>query len=600
MLNGIKAGSRAGLVLAGALAGAIGAPSAALADEASVAVFEIVGTPLERSSGPAWLTSGELTLLDLIEQIDTAAIDDEFSGVVIRLKDSALAQTQVEELGRAMERVRAEGKQVHVFADFYGPSELLLGSFADTVIMQSGGVVSLPGMHMEEMYLADALGWIGVEAQLVQVGDYKGANEMMTRASPSPAWDENINGLLDGMYDNQRAMLMAGRELDDNGLDAAMRKLWLADGPTAIDAGVIDHEVDLPDLPGLLADAHGVDSVAWVADPYDEGNVTLDMTNPLMMLGEIMGEQDEPYVSGPSIAVLHVSGTIIDGDSSTGGPFGGGDSVGSRTVRNAIEDILEEDQILGVVVRIDSPGGSAIASEVMWQGLQRLRAEKPVWVSVGSMAASGGYYVLSAGERVYVNPSSIVGSIGVVGGKYAMGGLYDKLQIHVVERSRGPRAGLMSSTTPWDARELALVRTRMTETYELFTSRVAAGREGIDLSKTAEGRLFTGRQAIDLKMADRIGGLDDAINDLAAELGATNIDIVSYPPAPGFDELLGRLLGGFVQAPRMSGNAADLFASLRAVLGEQRFEAVRDSLNGMLLLRDEPVLLVSPRTVIIR
>jgi protease-4 len=278
--------------------------------------------------------------------------------------------------------------------------------------------------------------------------------------------------------------------------------------------------------------------------------------------------------------------------------FGGGTQTGSRTVRNAIEGIIKEDDIEGVIIRINSPGGSAIASEVMWQGIERLREHKPVWVSVGNMAASGGYYVLSGGDKVYVNPSSVVGSIGVVGGKYALGDVYDKLKINVVERSRGPVSGLMSSSSPWNERQVGLIREEMTEVYDLFTSRVEAGRRGIDLDQTAEGRLFLGERAIELKMADEIGGIDDAINDLADELDLVDYDVVHYPEPPSFDQVLREMLGGFMKAPSASINPIE--ATLRSVLGDDRYAAIVDQLNAMMLLRDEKVLLVSPHVFIVR
>ncbi len=585
-------------LVSGAVLGLLTAATPAAATP-SVAVIEIEGTPAARSAGMSWLGDEASTLRDYVETFDTVAFDDEFDGLVVRLRDSALGMTHVEELGAAMLRVRDAGKKVHVFAEGYGPGEIMLGSFADEVIVQSGGMVSLPGMHMEEMFLADTLSWLGVQAQLIQVGDYKGANEMMTRSSPSDAWDENIEALLDGLFESQRSIVGTGRGLDADELDAAMSVAWWADADDAIEAGLIDAAVDLPDIRDHLANTYG-DRPRWIKNPYTVES-TLDTSNPFALMTEIFGAGAAANViEGPSIAVLHIAGTIIDGDSSSGGLLGGGESVGSRTIRNTIEEILNEDDIKGVIVRVDSPGGSAIASEVMWQGIQRLKQEKPVWVSVGSMAASGGYYILSAGDRVYVNPSSIVGSIGVVGGKYAMGDLYDKLKINVVERSRGPAASLNSSARPWDVAEQALIREKMTETYELFTQRVTAGRPGIDLSQTAEGRLFVGRDAVELNMADEVGGLDDAISDMASHVGLAAPDIVEYPLPPTFDELLEQMLGGFVQSPTLSQRQSELVEALRMLMGEERFAAVRDSLAALTLLRDEHVLLVSPRALIIR
>jgi len=563
------------------------------ASATDLAFIEIEGAPIEYQSGTTWLGGGSDTLLGLVTTIDTLAFDEEFEGLVIRLKDAQLGVTHVEELGRAISRYRDEGKQVHVYAEGFGPGDLLLASYADEVILQRGGMVSFPGLHAEEMYLASMLEWIGVEAQLVQVGDFKGANETMTRAAPSEAWDANISLLMDAMYANMRAILMDGRGLSDAELDDAMRAAWAASGAEAFEHGLVDSVVDLPELREHLGERYG-DEVSWVRDPYEvDSGVALDLSNPFAFFS-MVNQRRRVSVDHPSIAVLHINGTIIDGDSTGGGILGGGSSTGSRTIRNAIEQLIDEDLIEGVVVRIDSPGGSAIASEIIWQGITRLREHKPVWVSVGSMAASGGYYILVGGDRVYVNPTSIVGSIGVVGGKYALGDLFDKVRVNVVERSRGPRASLMSSASEWDREQLGYIREEMTDTYELFAMRVEQGRDGIKLSETAEGRLFVGSDAVELEMADELGGLDDAINDLAYELEIEDYDVVHYPEPPSFESMLQETLGGIGSAPGM------IESSLRVFLGDARYDAIIDQLNAMMLLREERVLLVNPRALIFR
>jgi len=586
--------------LIAALGFASGFATTASADEISLAVIEIEGSPAEVEIGYSWLGDGSDTLLGIISTIDTLAYDREFSGLVIRLKDSSLSTTQVEEIGAAIDRLQEAGKKVHVFAEGYGTNDLLLAAYADEAILQRGGYVSFPGLHSEEMYLADTLEWLGVQAQLVQVGDFKGANEQMTRSHPSPQWTENIDGLLDGMYSNIRGILMEGRDLTEEELDDAMRVIWAASGDEAIMSGVIDAEIDLPELRDYFEEQYEAD-VNWVSDPYDTGDSSTVSVSPLAIFSGVRGPTPRAvHIDHPTIAVLHINGVIMSGDSTNGGLFGGGGSVGSRTIRNAIETILEEDLIEAVIVRIDSPGGSAIASEVMWQGIERLKTEKPVWVSVGSMAASGGYYVLSAGDKVFVNPSSIVGSIGVVGGKYAMGDLYEKAKINIVERSRGPMGDLFSSMNAWDSAQIAMMRSEMTKTYDLFTSRVEAGREGIDLSKTAEGRLFVGRDAISLNMADEIGGIDDAINGIAAEVGISDFDVVHYPQPPSFEEMLMEQFGQFLRSPRVSIDINPFETMLRSLLGESRYEAIVDSLNAISLLQDEKVLLVNPRVIYIR
>ncbi len=570
-----------------------------------LAWLELSGTPTEAAGPFAWIGMSEGdTLRSLVERVDEVAYDDSIDGLVIRVKDAALGVTQIQELGRAMNRLRESGKQIHVFAENYGTPEILLGSYADEVIIQSGGTVSIPGMHMEEMFLRDTLEWVGITPDFVQIGAYKGAEEQMMNTEPSPEWDENISGLLDSMYANMRGMIQDGYDLTSDELDHVMEEAWWASDQQGIALGIIDAAVDLPNLMDHLGKAYGTDEAEVSLDLNDEiPGMQIDMANPFAML-TMLSKKPSHTARRPTIAVLHINGAIVDGDSSPGGIFGGS-TVGSRTIRNAIESILKQDMIKGVVVRIDSPGGSAIASEIIWQGLDRLKAEKPVWISVGSMAASGGYYIAVGGDRIYAEQSSIVGSIGVVGGKLAMGGLYDKLHIHIKERNRGPRAGLASGINPWTEAERELIRTRMKETYDQFTGHVAAGREGIDLSKTAEGRLFTGDRALELKMVDAIGGLDDTMHELAAEVGLDDFEVMEFPGPKSFEDLLEDMLGGFgVTAPGVAASSADpivaAMGSLRTLLGEQRFKMVRDAVNANLLLRDEPVLLTMPRVIMFR
>ncbi len=585
-------GSALGLVLASGLAFA--------GDR--IGSIEIRGKPHNQPPASA-LFGGKhsATLRDYVEAIDAAATNEDVGTVLVRLKDAQLSMSQTEELGAAIKRVRAGGKKVSVFSEGYAATDLMLASYADNAVIQSGGAVSLPGMHMEEMFLADTLAWAGLKADMVQVGDYKGANEQMTRSAPSKAWDENINQLLDSLYANQRAALKSGRNMDDAKLDEAMKAAWMANGDDAVKTGLVDSQIDLPLLHDTVAKQAGLSETRITNLTKSDTEIDLESANPFTLLSQIMKPQQQT-ITGETIAILHIDGTIVDGDSKSG--FSGDKSVGSRTVRNAIEDILDESLIKGVIVRVNSPGGSAIASEIMWQGLKRLAAKKPVWISVGDMAASGGYYVLSAGSRVYVNPSSIVGSIGVVGGKISMGGLYEKLKVHTVSRSRGPMASMFDSSSPWNDEELKTVKNKMTETFDLFKKRVAEGRHGIDLAKTAGGWLFAGQKAIDLKMADRLGGLHEAIADMKKELNLEDAAVADYPPAPSLGDVLEDMFGGQAAAPLSfaapMATEAQLASAGRLLFGDATWQQLAQSANGLLQLRKEPVLLMHPGVLVIR
>ena len=573
---------------------------------ATLGLLEIEGTVKDSSSGlAALLGGGKPTLPGLVEALRKAGTRDDLEGVVIRLKDAKLSATQVQELGAAIKSVREAGKKVHLYAYGYDTPEVLLGSYCDEVIVQKGGAVSLPGIHMEEMFLADTLAWAGAKADFVQVGDYKGASEMLVNSKPSPQWDQNINSLLDGLYAAVRTQVKAGRKLDDAKLDEAMKKTFFGMAEQGQESGLVDTVLDLPELTGHLKDSYGEKAVKWDELAPAKTGAGMDPSNPFAIL-QMFAKKAERKPTRDTIAVVHIDGPIVDGDSTGGSPLGGGEaSVGSTTIRRALSGLEDSKLVKGVVVRINSPGGSAIASEVIWQGLSRLREKgKPVWVSVGNMAASGGYYILSAGEKVYANPSSIVGSIGVVGGKIALGGTMEKLKVNIVERNRGPRAGMMSVMRPWTEEERGLIRQRMTEVYNLFTQRVTAGRPGIDLSKTAEGRLFTGEQAIAMKMVDKIGGLQAAIGDMQAQLGLKDgqFDVMDYPAAQSFEEILEQAFGmasAHVEAPR-GGLIADAAMVAKDLLGPVAFEQLRQQMAGLWQMRSEPVVLVSPWAVIVR
>lgn len=572
----------------------------------SVAYITLQGKIADQESPIALLglgkNKGETTLRSLFKTIDEVAKDPNQKGLVIRLKDAQLDLTHVEELGAKLKEFRAAGKKVQIFSETYGPGEIGLASYADQSFIQSGGGVMFPGIYMEEMFLADTLAWAGLKADMVQIGAYKGASEQMANAKPSAEWNENIDQLLTSLYGNMREHVKQGRSMDDAKLDKIMEDAWMADAEPMVKAGLLDAAVDLPQLATQLEKSYGT-QVTLDSSVGDPEAAQIDMSNPLMLM-QLFSKSPQEEPTRDTIAILHISGTIIDGDSTSGGFGGGAGSVGSRTIRNAIETLKDDDHIKGVVVRIDSPGGSAMASEIMWQGLRSLAAKKPVWSSVGSMAASGGYYVAVGTDKIYVNPSSIVGSIGVVGGKVAMGGLLEKFHINTVSRARGPRASMFNSTSVWSDAERELVRKKMTETYTQFTGRVTAGRKDIDLEKTAAGRLFTGNKALDLKMADKIGGIEIAIKDLAKQLNIESYDVLDYPAPKSLADTIGEAIGGFIESPKVGASkqmADAAFWQVPAeIAGPHAWPQIKRGIDTMMLLRQEPVLVVTPSVFIFK
>jgi protease-4 len=580
------------VVPAAAQAGAV--EKAVTVDKAVVGLLDIKGAVAERPGPFDWLrASPEPSLRALTTAIHTASERGEMRALVLRLQDAALTLTQVEELGAAVRQARDSGKQVFVVSEGFSTSHLLLGAHADRVVGQSGEAVSLPGLSMDEWYLRDMLNWIGIEPSFEQIGAYKGADEAITRAEPSGPWEQNISQLLDSMYGNIRGILTSGRGLTEAELDSAMQKAWFATTDEAVVMGLIDESIPLSELSDELGNDLGAE-VSWRSDllPEQDG-FTFNSSNPFAMFAMLSRDPSNKPVR-PSLAVVHIDGPIVDGDSSEGGLFGSS-SVGSRTIRRILDDLGEDELIRGVVLRINSPGGSATASEVIWQAARRVAETKPVYVSVGSMAASGGYYIAVAGDKIFVNPSSIVGSIGVVTGKLAMAGLYDKLKINVVSRNRGPMAGLFGPDA-WTEQERTAVRTTMQDTYDLFTSRVTSGREGIELASTAEGRLFTGDKAVGLKMADEIGSLDQTLTALAGQVGLESYDVLDYPGPLSFEEIFDEFLSAEAPISGLRVDLAGIESGLRAMVGPA-WPAVRERIDAAVMLQQTPVTVMEHRVL---
>jgi protease-4 len=558
--------------------------------------FELDGPLLEEPHPLAWMMGGEAdrTLRDVIKILDDAANRPNLDGLVIRLKDPMLTRTQIDELRRGMQEVRDADRTVYVFADNYWQGVYTLAGAADEILLQTGGVINLMGIYAEEMYFADTLEWLGIEADYLQVGDYKGASEPLARSAPSKEWNENINKVLDGLYEQWLLDIMRSRQMSRDKLEEHLPSAFVMDADDAVDVGFIDASVDVRELRGYLEDRHGEDVQMVNLDGGGKPQSFFQMFNVLMQ-----GSEPKHDPKRPTVAVLHIIGPIVDGDSTQGGMFGGA-MVGSRTIREALKTIENEDLIEAVVVRIDSPGGSAIASETIWQGLKRLHGEKPVYISVGSMAASGGYYCATGGEKIFVNESSIVGSIGVVSGKLVMKDMYDKIELGVVSRSRGPLADMFSTTQKFSENERGELLEMMKDTYETFADHVQDARPKADLDRIGEGRLFTGRQAVGLHMADEIGGLDDTIAAAARAAGREEgeYDVLTYPAPQSLEEYLNSMLN--VQARAQANAPGSAFAqTLRVIVGERNWPQVRSALESFLLLRDEHILLVSPRTLVV-
>lgn len=556
----------------------------------------------------AWVAEEDAapSLRSVIEQIQTVRDGKHYLGLVVYLDMPMLSATQTDAIYQALLELRETGKTVVTFAQAYSTADYVLASAGDVIALQNKGMVELSGMHMEEMYLAGLMEKVGVQPNFIQVGKFKGAAEQMTRKGPSEAWSKNMDGLLDGLYATMTQRIAEGRGVNLNQVEAMMQQSWTLDDRGLLKAGIVDRLCGR-DLVEVTETEFG-DEFVW---DTEMGQTTSPMNaavaaNPMMMIAALM-QDPVTTTTGPTIQVIHASGAIISGDSEYGGGglTGSSSSIGSRTIDEMLADALEDDNVKGVVLRLDSPGGSALASEVMWQAIRAFGEEKPIVCSVGAMAASGGYYIASACDEILIEPRSIVGSIGVVAGKMNLKGLYDKVGVGVHTRSRGPNASLLSSVDNFTDEERAKLTASMQLVYDLFRDRVATGRGTRlkDLDAVDEGMLFTGTQAVKSGMADQLGSVEDAIELIAqkAELDQDAYTVMELPhPVSLATYLEGMLSGGGLPLGLSAPEHSATLLAAKELVGPQAWQQITRALHGISLLRDEQVLLLMPQPIIVK
>ncbi|MFP4144328.1 MAG: signal peptide peptidase SppA [Phycisphaeraceae bacterium] len=560
--------------------------------------------PLRDAPAPYdWVSEADLdpSLTDVLGQLEHVAAGDHYAGLVIYFDQPELSLSQIETLARGIRNVREAGRTVLAFAEAYDLRTYLLASEADRVLLQHKGLIHLSGLSVEELYLAGLLEKVGAQADLVQIGQFKGANEQYTRTGPSEAWNQNISGLLDNLYDQIVSRIGENRDLARDEVESLMADCWVLSDQELAERGLVDHLVSR-DLKSATEEVYA-ETFFWDDKMGYQPRSASMPSNPFALVSMLMeGSGEKPLTRSTSIAVIHACGHIHSGESSRGEGLITSQSIGSRTMLENLAQVRDDDNVRGVIIRLDSPGGSALASEVIWQAVREVAETKPVFASVSNMAASGGYYIVCASDQVYVSPRSIVGSIGVVGGKIVLGGLYDKLGVDVHRRSRGPAADMFNSVEPFNQQQRTRIRQAMQRIYEQFTDRVQRGRGDrvSDISAVARGRLFTGQQAVANGLADELGSLDDALARLAGdlELSEGEYDVVHLPQPMSLGEFLSSMFEA--SSPTIDADLRLLDRLGRTALGDAGWQQTRQVLSGLMLLQHEPALTVMPQPLIVR
>ncbi|MFV8749614.1 signal peptide peptidase SppA [Nannocystaceae bacterium ST9] len=501
---------------------------------------------------------GVTPIRDLLEKLDELAAEKQLEGLVLRVGPVGMDMAHATELRRALVEFKQGGRKLHCHTEQSSNADYYLLSACDELALAPVGAIAIPGPAATPIHLKGLLDKLGVQADFLHVGAYKGAAEPLTRNAPSPEMIETLQAIVDRAHATMVAGIAEGR----------------GKSPDEV-AGWIDEALFTPEQ----AKQRGLIDAVEPWEPFldrvrgERGWKKVDLhESPFadpMALQRFLGLVPPVKPSEPHVALVHAVGNIIDGRG--GGPLGATNEIASAQLVPALDRLAADDTVAAVVLRIDSGGGSALASEQIWYAVERVKAKKPVVVSMSGVAGSGGYYIACGANEIFAEDDTLTGSIGVVGGKLVLGPALEQLGIESYAVSKGERAMMWSPMQPWTDTERAQVQAMMEDTYETFLSRVAAGRK-LDrdaVHAIAQGRVWTGLDAKQRGLVDQIGGLESALAR-ARELGkvADGVALEVYPAEPNLKDILGsfdQLVS--VRAAAQAGPFADLLSAIELAAG---------------------------------
>ncbi len=573
-----------------------------------VAVFRLSGAMSETPVDDPlpMLSLPGTSLQELLGRLKKAAEDPAVKAVVLLPESMELGSAQVEELRAAMAQIRRQGKEVFVHADSLMMSDYILACGASRISVVPTGDIMIPGLNGSSLHLRGLLDKIGIKPDFITEGAYKSAAELFMREQPSPEADEMMNWLMDSWHASFIDQIAQGRMVD-----ASKAKSWIDAGLFSAEkakaAGLIDAVEHRQDFEALLKKRYGLD-VTFEKKYGRKHQPELDFSSPFAIFkiwGDLLTGLQKKGSAKPAVGIVYVDGPIMTGKGQPS-PFGGSLGAFSTEVREALEKAADDTSIKAVVLRIDSPGGSATASEIILEATKRVKARKPFFVSMGDVAGSGGYYVACGADTIFADATTLTGSIGVLAGKLATTEMWKKIGITFKEYKRGLNAGLLSSDDIFSESERARMREFMDDTYATFKNHVQAirgNRLKKPIDELAGGRVYTGKQALELGLVDRLGSLSDAISFAATQAKIKDYEVRVVPEPKSFlEQLMGEISGGKEETDHLrmaSGEHSLLSLAMPYLrhLDPQRTAAVWSALCRLESLRQEGVVLTMPEII---
>jgi protease IV len=468
------------------------------------------------------------SLSSLLTQFRKAKADKRITAVMLDIDTPGIGWAKAEEIRAAIEDFRTSGKPVYAYMEMGLNKDYYMATACDKIFVPPPGELFITGLAADVMFFRGTLDKLGIYPDIYQIGKYKSAGDTFTQKQMTEAHREAVNSLLDDYYGRYIEGIAKARKKSPDEMRALIDNAPYT-APQAKDAGLIDgtlyrEEVD-KEIKKRLGYKESDDLRIAKGSDYRQ-----------------ISQESLGLNKGEKIAVVYAAGDIVSGKSAFGSE--GEETIGSDSLVKTLEEVRDDKTIKAVVLRVDSPGGSGLASDIIWRAIESLKEKKPVVVSMGDVAASGGYYISAGANKIVAQPSTITGSIGVVGGKPVVKGFYDWIGVTNEYVLRGKNAGIFRESEKFSDTERQKFQEFLKATYEDFTSKVAKGRnkDKAYIDSIGQGRVWTGRQGKENGLVDEYGGLEKAI-EIAKQLAKIPTDkgvqrvILPRPPS-FFDELM--------------------------------------------------------------
>lgn len=532
----------------------------------SVMMLNLNGTLTERSQeNPLDFLMKEdyktYGLDDILSSIRKAKENEDIKGIYIQATSLGAGFASLEEIRDALKDFKESGKFIVAYGDTYTQNLYYLSSVADKVLLNPQGMLEWRGLAATPMFFKDLLEKIGVEMQIFKVGTYKSAVEPFISTEMSPANREQVNVYLSSIWGQITSSVAESRNLSVEALNKeADRMLMFYPAEESVKNGLVDTLIYKNDVRDYLKNIVGIDK--------DDNMPVLGIQDMINVKKNVPRDK-----SGNVIAVYYAYGEI-DGGSSASTDEG----INSEKVIKDLRKLKDDENVKAVVLRVNSPGGSAYGSEQIWYAINQLKKEKPVIVSMGDYAASGGYYIACNADTIVAEPTTLTGSIGIFGMMPNAKGLTEKLGVNFDAVKTNPYADFGNLTRPMNDGEKVLMQMYVNKGYELFLTRCSDGR-GIsmeELDKIAQGRVWTGSTAKELGLVDELGGLDKALEIAIAKAGVDAYTVMNYPKKEGFlESLMNTNPGNYIKARMLNGKMNDVYRQFSIIENFDKIDRIQ-------------------------